>query len=430
MKNERLNFKREIGITLIALVITIVVLLILASVTINAIMGNNGLIKKAQDTQNKMNEASQKDMNEINNISSIVKEVIENQNNNPEKLNNMYKKAIEDECQNLNGNCKREDHLHIGDYVNYIEPTSGIYNVTEERSGMIKYSTEENQNDQIYTLTETNNNVNWRVLGLDKNTGGIKLISDIPLKRDTNAALPNDFYLYMYGAEGYVYGETEFNNICKMYKDTKFAIEARSVNMEDIDDITGITTDDKKKNSDINPLYFKSKPLGNSYSYENQYTAERWIEIGKRDINNDKMMTVSGNADGYAYPVFNSKEEANKVANKFETDLQTTGYVPVIVENSRIYDMMFKNIAVTSGEISRKYWLASKSIVAQDDYARIGPGAVYDYSGATICTKYFDIYCSDTREYDYGAMIRPVVILNSSVTSKEISKIQDQQDTF
>ena len=36
-----LKFKRNKGITLIALVITIIVLLILAGVTINAIVGNN-----------------------------------------------------------------------------------------------------------------------------------------------------------------------------------------------------------------------------------------------------------------------------------------------------------------------------------------------------------------------------------------------------
>lgn len=41
--------KKERGITLVALVVTIVVLLILAAVTLNLVLGNNGIITKAKD---------------------------------------------------------------------------------------------------------------------------------------------------------------------------------------------------------------------------------------------------------------------------------------------------------------------------------------------------------------------------------------------
>lgn len=43
--------KKENGITLVALVITIVVLLILAGVAITSISGNNNIITKAQDAK-------------------------------------------------------------------------------------------------------------------------------------------------------------------------------------------------------------------------------------------------------------------------------------------------------------------------------------------------------------------------------------------
>ena len=46
---ERLKQKK--GITLIALVVTIIVLLILAGITIATITGNNGIIKKAQEAK-------------------------------------------------------------------------------------------------------------------------------------------------------------------------------------------------------------------------------------------------------------------------------------------------------------------------------------------------------------------------------------------
>lgn len=44
-------FKKEKGITLVALVVTIVVLLILAGVSITMVLGNNGIVKKAQDAK-------------------------------------------------------------------------------------------------------------------------------------------------------------------------------------------------------------------------------------------------------------------------------------------------------------------------------------------------------------------------------------------
>ena len=64
------KIKQEKGITLIALVVTIVVLLILAGVSVNAIFNDNGIIKKAQEAQNKMDEAQQKDLSSINELNT------------------------------------------------------------------------------------------------------------------------------------------------------------------------------------------------------------------------------------------------------------------------------------------------------------------------------------------------------------------------
>ena len=68
MKNKRIL--KERGITLIALVVTIVVLLILAGVSLNAIFSENGIIKRAQDAQNKMDQAAENDQKGINELSN------------------------------------------------------------------------------------------------------------------------------------------------------------------------------------------------------------------------------------------------------------------------------------------------------------------------------------------------------------------------
>ena len=70
MKNKRIL--KERGITLIALVVTIVVLLILAGVSINAIFSENGIIKRAQDAQNKMNNAQESDLNALNDLDKWI----------------------------------------------------------------------------------------------------------------------------------------------------------------------------------------------------------------------------------------------------------------------------------------------------------------------------------------------------------------------
>ena len=75
-ENMKTKIKQESGITLIALVVTIVVLLILAGVTINAVFSDSGIIKKAQNAQNRMNEAQQSDLNAINEVENWINENI------------------------------------------------------------------------------------------------------------------------------------------------------------------------------------------------------------------------------------------------------------------------------------------------------------------------------------------------------------------
>ena len=55
-------FKKERGITLVALVVTIVVLLILAGVSISMVLGNNGIVTKAQSSQAAQDKAYAKEV--------------------------------------------------------------------------------------------------------------------------------------------------------------------------------------------------------------------------------------------------------------------------------------------------------------------------------------------------------------------------------
>lgn len=77
VKREReLHFKKkrieEKGITLVALVITIIILIMLAGVTINLALGENGLIQKSKLSVSKYKETQQ---NELENMEETAKEL-------------------------------------------------------------------------------------------------------------------------------------------------------------------------------------------------------------------------------------------------------------------------------------------------------------------------------------------------------------------
>lgn len=72
-RNEKVH-SHQSGITLIALVVTIVVLLILAGVTISSVFSDNGIIKKAQDSQLKINTAQKNELDNINKVDKWITE--------------------------------------------------------------------------------------------------------------------------------------------------------------------------------------------------------------------------------------------------------------------------------------------------------------------------------------------------------------------
>ena len=71
---ENLNFKngKNRGITLIALIVTIVVLLILAGVTISAISGNESVMEKAQEAKEKTEISNEKEAIQLAVINSMT----------------------------------------------------------------------------------------------------------------------------------------------------------------------------------------------------------------------------------------------------------------------------------------------------------------------------------------------------------------------
>ena len=68
MKHKERRIQENKGITLIALVVTIVVLIILATVSINAVLGQNGIIKKAKQAKEMYSNSIAKDNEEMDRL--------------------------------------------------------------------------------------------------------------------------------------------------------------------------------------------------------------------------------------------------------------------------------------------------------------------------------------------------------------------------
>ena len=84
--------KKDKGITLIALVISLIVLLILASVTIAALSGNNGILTKAKETKEKTEIGEEKEVVELATISAQMGEKYQslNQVNLQKEIDKQY----------------------------------------------------------------------------------------------------------------------------------------------------------------------------------------------------------------------------------------------------------------------------------------------------------------------------------------------------
>ena len=88
------TFKSTKGITLIALVVTIVVLLILAGVSVNALFGNSGIINKAKEAKELYEQKQQEESEEINKLNEQLGQYINKNGTEDENGDTPEKQAV------------------------------------------------------------------------------------------------------------------------------------------------------------------------------------------------------------------------------------------------------------------------------------------------------------------------------------------------
>ena len=404
------KFKKQKGITLIALVVTIIVLLILAGVSIAMLTGNNGILTQGKRAKEETTVGHEKEAVQMAYAGAVAKklgeevtaeDVNEQLTTNGENatategtnkiivtftsgkvytidqsgkitqktpakkgtLAYMYEKA--EGCTNSDGSCTNAEHLHIGDYVNLANPEEGKIDISATDSGMDNAGLE-GITAQTFEISKTNNKnqLNWRVLGENEN-GEIELIAGSPMKSNNTLGSTENPYLYLYGAKAYENGKTILDNICELYKTkdkTGYISSARSVNQKDIDKVVGLNSIDEINNVNI------ATPIGTEYNFPDHYTPSSWL--------NGKTKTlVSGKSEGYAYSVNSKMDES----------------APSVTVNDRIFKMLFENTEYdfekpTTG--GRRYWLASRSVGSISGNAYFCLGTAHTIDGVSGADSY------------------------------------------
>ena len=374
--------KETNGITLIALVVTIVVLLILAGVSINMVLGQNGIVTKAKEARDKTEQAKQ---NDLASMDQVVKDMDDILNDNGTSGGDDTPTETKTLLEAFNAG-----ELKIGDYVEY-KPTAGQ-----------TYTSTTNENvwaDQTYTVDTT---TTWRVLGLSDDKSQVLLASGSPIKKNMDMTSENDWdkdpYLYMKGAYAYVNCEKMLNDICAIYS-TDLGT-ARSMTIEDINKACGVVVD-----YDENKVYLASdtsktnidkwKVLGQTYNYTaSDYTPASYID-GKKNATAGETVT----ATGYYYDI--------------------TSMTGTKIGNTTLGSLLFDK-TTSDGNYAKAYWLASPGVDVISSNAYFGPGSVFDYAGTG------DYFLSYGYWYAYRGAVRPVVSLKSDVTTAQVKKSANQ----
>ena len=393
--------RREKGITLIALIITIVVMLILVAVSVNVIIKSN-LIGTAEKTVDKYKTASEEESNmsqiEINGKKyDSIEDYLAGVESIPE-IHNWVRTGDNIKCEHCNTS------LTIGQKVNYTKTGTGSSSISEEKSGIAQAKADEQSWATSYgvqTVNIASDDTKWVVLGVeDSNKNGTN--ETLLLTTET----PTTETIRMYGYQPYNYAIDEINRMCKEI----YGAEARGMTIEDVNACVQYTAPAGMcaKNNSGTIVYYtvpegtKISDLGSSYG--NIWTD---IQNNARVIDGTKKYftpscpegttdaSVLGNiiVDGYSYVVDSTVGAPEGIP--VLPDSTTSATKKLIFGDSKNYG----------------YWLASRGVCADSVYANFGPGAV----DGGVAGSFGGLFDSLGGSGNVGLPLRCVVSLRSDI---------------
>ena len=441
--------KGKEGITLIALVITIIILLILAGVAVATLTGDNGILTK---TTSSKEENIKGEENEKIRIGYNEYQIKKYTDTNPQltvdgassvtgdetngwaisfasgrtyqlsaggTITEQTNSNVEEWIDNGNGTFSKGNlTVEVGDSVNY-DPTKDVngntLTTTYTSYARANASADKNEGrtsgytvNQEFSVSATTNG--WRVLGINE-SGQIELISADPIQTSSSKLY------YIGGAEGYLEGPEELNAICSIFGQGRGAVSARSLNIDDIDKLAGITTETDKK------------ACTNSYGNKWQYRYPTTEEVsGSRymQCRTDKGTGYGNwtNITSNISQIFKMPEDTDFFGKISDTNI-VAGYSPELKYTGYYYNIASKVTKTTkdgtsiadilsngSTSSNKNQWLASNHIVCNQEYASFRLRCI-KYGGISEAILH-DSYTKSGIGID-SMLVRPVVTLQSNV---------------
>ena len=210
--------KKQKGITLIALVVTIVVLLILAGVSIAMLKGDNGIVKKAGEASSATKEANAKEKIEL-----ILNEYqTENYDKQKELLQFLQEKKDEGKLDEVIDNGNNKITVRVDGYTYQVDQDS--YTLSEKKKEEYNNDLKKlKQGDYVIynTGVEGTGEVTCRVLYDASSPYGLQIITDDCIKK-------NEEYVYIplgsiYILKSNLEGPTYNGNLKTQFKDYDFS---------------------------------------------------------------------------------------------------------------------------------------------------------------------------------------------------------------
>ena len=359
---------KEYGITLIALVITIIILLILAGISISALT-NTAIFQRTKDAKAKSEEKELEQNQILDSYESEINQYLPGQSG--EKLGDKLVDKVNDGT------------IKIGDYVKYTPDT--VSNTDEKYTTLISnlgtYSG--SSANTTSTLTQEKD-LNWKVL--DIQNGQVRLISEVPTTSP----------ITLFGYNGYNNAVKLLDDTCStLYNNSKLANKAQNLKIEDVQDKMK-----EKDNTKINSNY------GQRFTPDNKYYPSLLLKEKEQKVTVGENTTIGLELD---------LSEQNSFINQVEKmqsntlDVKSTFWNKLMAseefDSSKYYELFINN-----GENFNTYWMSSRCIDADSKRANF---CVHLESFGYV--RAYALYSSYGDEFSYAYAFRPVITLNSNV---------------
>lgn len=390
--------RKNKGITLVALIITIIVMLILVAVSVNVLIKSN-LIGTAEKTVNKYKTVAEEEgKGEAIEIGgkkyASIDEYLKEKGMIEEETHNWTRTGDDLECKHCNVK------LTIGQEINYIDNGKGSSSITAEKASGYTETAELKNGIKIASLntnkglkiaaapgggpitrpvvTQTINKDNltkWIVLGVeDGNKNGTNETLLLTTEKPTTGKI------ILYGAAGYNNGRSEINRMCKEI----YGEGARCISIEDVNNCL------EYKPTEVIYLDQSSQiqKISNFTTRLNELPEDIWNSIK----NNQK--TPDGQDTEEAF--------GNIVLNYYNYSVSSNG---------KFSDNEKKLIVGTSNDYS--YWLDSSAVDvdAHNGYARFGIG----YVSSNSVQSGSHLMYSNGSSFGIELSIRAVVSLRTDI---------------